>query len=71
MNRCTYVRRVDGMWEFGHISITDVATKKEKRTYVPAGTKASYEEALNANFMALTGLPRMGTTIPYFEYRKD
>lgn len=41
MNRCTYVRRVDGMWEFGHISITDVATKKRK-AYLRAGWHQSF-----------------------------
>ena len=63
MNHCTYTRRAEcGGYEYGHITIEDSATKKEKRTYVPLGIKATLDEALKANSMALEGLPRLGKT---------
>lgn len=63
MNHCSYTRCLEkGVFEYGHITIEDSATKKEKRTYVPLGTKATIDEALKANSMALEGMPRLGKT---------
>lgn len=63
MNHCAYTRRIEkGVFEFGHIVIEESATKNKKREYVPLGTKATLDEALKANSMALEGLPRLGKT---------
>ena len=63
MTPCQYTRRAEcGGFEYGHITISDTATKNEKRTYVPLGIKATIDEALKANSMALEGSPRLGRT---------
>ena len=62
MTPCTYTRKVPQGYEFGYITLENTAMKNEKRTYVPLGIKATLDEALKANSMALEGLPRLGKT---------
>jgi hypothetical protein len=60
MNHCAYVRKQDGQYEFGHMKLEYSGEKKEKRERVALGVRATYEEALKANHMALKGMRRIG-----------
>lgn len=60
MNPVKYTRRLDNVFEYGHMRITEVGTKKEKREYVALGTRPTMEAALAANSMAKKGAPRIG-----------
>jgi hypothetical protein len=67
MSTCSFVRRVGSGYEYGTMRVTDSGTKKEARTYHPAGQAPSYEEALAANNMALAGLDNNGKK--YVDFR--
>lgn len=49
---CKFVRKNGDKYEFGHIEIENIATPKEKRNHIVAGTADSYEAALQQNEMA-------------------
>jgi hypothetical protein len=67
MNKCTYVRKMDGGYEYGYQTIKDSGEKKEKREHIALGNRPTLEEALSANQMALKGMPRIGHTSHHLE----
>lgn len=60
MNQCNYVRKVEGGFEYGQMLITASGEKKEKREYIPKGTRPTMDAALSANSMAAKDAPKIG-----------
>ena len=60
MNKCTYVRKAEGGYEYGHMVLHNSGEKSEKREHVAHGVKPTIEAALKANKMALKGASRIG-----------
>ena len=60
MNQCNYVRKVEGGFEYGQMLITASGEKKEKREYIPKGTRPTMDAALSANSMAAKGVSKIG-----------
>ena len=60
MNQCKYVRKIEGGFEFGQMLITASGEKKEKREYIPSGTRPTMDAALSANAMAAKGVSKIG-----------
>ena len=58
MTKCTYVRKTKEGYERGFIE----ETFEGGRHYKPVATHDSLDDALGANSMALTGMPRIGTS---------
>lgn len=56
---CKFVRRNHAGYEYGHIIIHNRGAKHEKREPVVVGHAPSYEAALQANTMAMAGLPKI------------
>jgi len=55
MATCTFVRKTKDGYEYGESRVNHAGTNQETPTYHPAGVARSYEEALAANNMALSG----------------
>lgn len=63
MSPCLYTRKVDSGYEYGHMHITDLGSKNEKRKHIAHGVSPTLDEALKANGMKLKGQPRIGVAI--------